>query len=155
MIKNSPFMLCQNASNYVQLCSWCVPIMLMQQMCPPRCSHQQNCAADPSFRVQCMILSKQASPKGGVRHETSLMSRKAHLTALYPCVLRKHLARSTFAFQLFPIMLALQSYRLFQKYQLHPYQTPLVRRGSGDIRLISWASFNIHSLLYAQLQTDK
>ena len=32
MLKNSPVMLCWNASNYVRLCSCCVPIMLMQKV---------------------------------------------------------------------------------------------------------------------------
>ena len=32
MLKNSPFMQCWNASNYVQLWSCCVPIMLTQQV---------------------------------------------------------------------------------------------------------------------------
>ena len=32
MLKNLLFMLCWNASNYVQLCCWYVPIMLMQHV---------------------------------------------------------------------------------------------------------------------------
>ena len=82
--------------------------------------------------------------KGGVRHETSLMNKKVPFIPV----------RAYVAFWLFPIMLTLQSYRLFQKLCPHispipssgslPDHTPHEEKWSGEPSWISWA---YHTLL--------